>query len=42
MHNWTDPHLYFSHHPRSLRDFTETIESYTYFCYSSTDDTESL
>ena len=31
MHNWTNSHLYFSHHPRSPRDFTQTIESYTYF-----------
>ena len=33
MHNWTNPHRYFSYHPRSPHDFTQTIESYTYFYY---------
>ena len=35
MHNWTNSHLYFSHHPRSPRDFTQNIESYTYFYYGN-------
>ena len=25
MHNCINPHIYFSHHPRSLRDFPQTI-----------------
>ena len=35
MHNWTNPHLYFSHHPRCLRDFTQTIEIHTYFYFGN-------
>ena len=35
MHSWTNLHLDLSYHPCSPRDFTQSIERYTYFYYGN-------